>query len=153
LCGCCTCWPAAGFSSEVRAGVDPLKTSPARQRRARGRIEQTLLDGACRPHPHRPKTLARKPTIPQEVPNVSIYDKGPGLLAHRHVRNASRKSGRIGGRWGPRPKKAGARRAPALYRSMAGGPRDLLPPLHHLTRHLGHACLCIGGTYFWGRHH
>jgi hypothetical protein len=50
-------------------------------------------------------------------------------------------------------KKAGARRAPALYRSMAGGPRDLLPPLHHLTRHLGHACLCIGGTYFWGRHH
>ena len=27
----CIYWPAAGFSSEVRAGVDPLKTSPARR--------------------------------------------------------------------------------------------------------------------------
>src|SRR5215211_3057239 len=27
--------------------------------------------------PNRPKTFARKPTIPQEVPNVSIYDKAP----------------------------------------------------------------------------
>ena len=32
------------FSSEVRAGVDPRKNSPARQCRARGRIEHTLLD-------------------------------------------------------------------------------------------------------------
>jgi hypothetical protein len=40
-----TYWSAAGFSSEPRAGVDPANTSPARQQRARGRIEQTLLDG------------------------------------------------------------------------------------------------------------
>jgi hypothetical protein len=45
LCGGSTYWSAAGFSSEPRAGVDPANTSPARQQRARGRIEQTLLDG------------------------------------------------------------------------------------------------------------
>ena len=28
--------------------------------------------------PNRPKTFARNPTIPQKVPNVSIYDKEPG---------------------------------------------------------------------------
>ena len=45
---------------------------------AMGRIEQTLLEGANRRRPNRPKTFARSPTIPQEVPNVSIHDKGPG---------------------------------------------------------------------------
>ena len=30
--------------------------------------------------PNRPKTFARKPTIPQEATDVSIYDKGPRLL-------------------------------------------------------------------------
>jgi len=28
--------------------------------------------------PNRPKTFARTATIPEEVPNISIYDKGPG---------------------------------------------------------------------------
>jgi hypothetical protein len=55
-----------------------LDPSPARKWRAMGRIEHTLLDGACRLHPHRPKTFARNLTIPQKVPNVSIYDKGSG---------------------------------------------------------------------------
>src|SRR5215204_4286914 len=73
----CIYWPAAGFSSEVRAGVDPLKTSPARKCRARGRIEQTLLDGEFSVRPNRPKTFARYQTIPQKVTNVSIYDKAP----------------------------------------------------------------------------
>src|SRR5215203_2724773 len=51
----CIYWPAAGFSSEVRAGVDPLKTSPARKCRARGRIEQALLDeGGSAPTDLRP---------------------------------------------------------------------------------------------------
>src|SRR5829696_7289060 len=44
LCGGCTYWSTAGFSSEPRAGVDPLKTSPARKCRAMGRIEHTLFD-------------------------------------------------------------------------------------------------------------
>src|SRR5215208_2554064 len=52
------------------------------KRRARGRIEHTLLDGACRRHPNRPKTFARAPlhnlTIPQKVTNVSICHNGPG---------------------------------------------------------------------------
>jgi hypothetical protein len=39
-----TYWFAAGFSSEVRAVVDTLKTSPARKCRARGRIEHMFLD-------------------------------------------------------------------------------------------------------------
>ena len=42
-----------------------------------GRIEHTLLDGEFSVRPNRPKTIARKPTIPQKVTNVSIYDKGP----------------------------------------------------------------------------
>jgi hypothetical protein len=45
-----------------------------------GRIEQTLLEGANRRRPNRPKTFARTPTIPEEVRDVSIYDKGPGHL-------------------------------------------------------------------------
>jgi hypothetical protein len=28
-------------------------------------------------HPNRPKTFARTPTIPEELTDVSIYDKGP----------------------------------------------------------------------------
>src|SRR5215216_6876010 len=41
-------------SSETRAGVDPLKTSPARKWRVRGRIEQMLLDGDVAPTDLRP---------------------------------------------------------------------------------------------------
>jgi hypothetical protein len=52
-------------------------TSPARKWRAMGRIEHALLDGALSVRPNRPKTFARKPTIPQKVTNVSIYHKGP----------------------------------------------------------------------------
>jgi hypothetical protein len=74
----CTYWPVAGYSSEARAGVDALDPSPARKWRARGRIEHTLLDGEFSVHPNRPKTFARNPTIPQKVPNVTIYDKEPG---------------------------------------------------------------------------
>jgi hypothetical protein len=62
-------------------------TFPARKWRAMGRIEHTLLDGEFSVRPNRPKTFARNPTIPQKVPDVSIYDKGrdpleqrPGLL-------------------------------------------------------------------------
>jgi hypothetical protein len=47
------------------------------KRRARGRIEHTLLDEGRGLHPNRPKTIARNPTIPKEVADVSIYDKGP----------------------------------------------------------------------------
>ena len=68
---------AAEDSSGVpRAGVDQLKTSPARKWRAMGRIEHTLLDGVNGQHPNRPKTFARNRTLPQEMTNVSIYDKG-----------------------------------------------------------------------------
>jgi hypothetical protein len=74
----CTYWPAAGYSSEARAGVNALDPSPARKWRARGRIEHTLLDGEFSVRPNRPKTFARNPTTPQKVPNVSIYDKEPG---------------------------------------------------------------------------
>ena len=38
-----------------------------------GRIEQTLLDGDAAPTDLRPSPA--KHTIPQKVPNVSIYDK------------------------------------------------------------------------------
>jgi hypothetical protein len=48
-----------------------------------------LLDEGRALHPNRPKTFARNPTIPEEVTDFSIYDKGPGLLAHRHIRNVS----------------------------------------------------------------
>ena len=51
--------------------------TPARTWRARGRIEHTLLDEGRAP-PIRPKTIARNPTIPEKVTNVSIYHKGPG---------------------------------------------------------------------------
>jgi hypothetical protein len=78
--GDCTYWPAAGFSSEVRAGVDTRKASPARKWRAMGRIEHTLLDEGRGSHPNRPKTFARNRTLPREVADVSIYDKGPEPL-------------------------------------------------------------------------
>ena len=42
-----------------------------------GRIEHTLLDREFSVRPNRPKTIARYPTIPQKVTNVSIHDKGP----------------------------------------------------------------------------
>jgi hypothetical protein len=61
LIGGCTYWSAAGFSSEVRAGVDKPKRSPARKWRAMGRIEQTLSDEGRRLRPNRPKTFARYP--------------------------------------------------------------------------------------------
>jgi hypothetical protein len=77
LIGGCTYWSAAGFSSELRAGVDALKSSPARKWRARGRIEHTLLDEGEGVHPNLPKTFARNRTLPQEVPNFAIHDKGP----------------------------------------------------------------------------
>ena len=47
-----TYWPAAGFSSEVRAGVNTRKSSPARKWRAMGRIEHTLLDEGRGAPPH-----------------------------------------------------------------------------------------------------
>jgi hypothetical protein len=78
LCGCYTYWSAAGFSSEVRAGVDTRKASPARKWRAMGRIEHMLLDGEFSVRPNRPKTFARYYTIPQKVTTVSINTKGPG---------------------------------------------------------------------------
>ena len=42
-----------------------------------GRIEQTLLDGDAAPTDLRPSPAKR--TIPQKVPNVSIYDKRDGI--------------------------------------------------------------------------
>jgi hypothetical protein len=60
----------------VRAGVDPLKTSPARKWRAMGRIELTLLDGDAAPPDLRP-SLATSP-YHIKVTYVSIYDKGSG---------------------------------------------------------------------------
>ena len=44
-----------------------------------GRIEHTLLDREFSVRPNRPKTIARSPTIPQKVTNVSIHAKGPEL--------------------------------------------------------------------------
>jgi len=76
IVGGCTYWPAAGFSSEVRAGVDTRKASPARKWRARGRIEQTLLDGDAAPTDLRPSPAT--PPYHTKVSNVSIYDKAPG---------------------------------------------------------------------------
>jgi hypothetical protein len=65
--------PPLALAASRGAGDDPLKTSPARKWRARGRIEQTLLDGEFSVRPNRPKTFARNPTIPQKVTTVSIY--------------------------------------------------------------------------------
>jgi hypothetical protein len=48
---------------------DTAKDTPALKRRAMGRIEHTLLDGACRRHPNRPKTFARNP------PSTTLYHK------------------------------------------------------------------------------
>jgi hypothetical protein len=68
-----------GSSLTLAASRGPGLThlsSPARKWRAMGRIEHTLLDGDGAPTDLRPSPAKR--TIPQEVPNVSIYDKGPG---------------------------------------------------------------------------
>jgi hypothetical protein len=67
--------PPLALAASRGPGFGP---SPARKWRARGRIEHTLLDGEFSVRPNRPKTFARNPTIPQKVPNVSIYDKEPG---------------------------------------------------------------------------
>src|SRR5687767_5634089 len=64
-----------GARRRPRAGVNTQKTFPARKCRARGRIEQTLLDGDAAPTDLRPSPATS--TIPQKVTNVSIYDKGP----------------------------------------------------------------------------
>jgi hypothetical protein len=55
----CTYWPAAGFSSEVRAGANTRKPTPARKWRAMGRIEQTLLDEGRGSAPTDLRTFAR----------------------------------------------------------------------------------------------
>jgi hypothetical protein len=68
--------PPLALAASRGPGFGP---SPARKWRARGRIEHTLLDGEFSVRPNRPKTFARNPTIPQEVPNVSIYDKRAGI--------------------------------------------------------------------------
>jgi hypothetical protein len=73
-----------------------LDSSPARKWRARGRIEHTLLDGEFSVRPNRPKTFARNLTIPQKVPNVSIYDKREGIPIRIPAWLAP-KSGRDGG--------------------------------------------------------
>ena len=64
----------------MRAGVDTRKASTARKRRARGRIEQTLLDEGRGSTPTDLRTFARNRTLPHEAIDVSIYDKGPVLL-------------------------------------------------------------------------
>jgi hypothetical protein len=43
-------------------GPGPRRMNLAHKRRARGRIEHTLLDGACRRHSNRIKTFARSPS-------------------------------------------------------------------------------------------
>ena len=59
-----------------------------------GRIEQTLLDGDAAPTDLRPSPAKR--TIPQKVPNVSIYDKRDGIPIRIPAWLAPR-SGRDGG--------------------------------------------------------
>jgi hypothetical protein len=77
--GGCTYWPAAGFSSEPRAGVSVLDSSPARKRRARGRIEHTLLDGEFSVRPNRPKTITRNLTIPHKSYRCSYLRQRTGI--------------------------------------------------------------------------
>jgi hypothetical protein len=83
LLGCCTCWPAAGFSSEARAGVNAPEPSPARKWRARGRIEHTLLDGEFSVRPNRPKTFARNHTIPHKSAECFYLRQRAGARKHR----------------------------------------------------------------------
>src|SRR5215208_5460388 len=72
LIGGCTYWFAAGFSSEPRAGVNTRKVSPARQRRARGRIELALLDGDVAPTDLRP-SLANRTITPSPLNVVNVH--------------------------------------------------------------------------------
>src|SRR5215208_4738022 len=72
LIGGCTYWPVAGFSSEPRAGVNTRKVSPARQRRARGRIERALLDGDVAPTDLRP-SLANRTITPSPLNVVNVH--------------------------------------------------------------------------------
>jgi hypothetical protein len=60
-------------SSEVRAGVDPLKTSPARKWRARGRIEHTLLDGAEHRYGATPTDLRPSPATPPYHKKLQMF--------------------------------------------------------------------------------
>jgi hypothetical protein len=55
-----------------------------------GRIEQTLLDGDVAPTDLRPSPANR--TIPQKVPNVSIYGEEPGyyMILSRILQTAFR---------------------------------------------------------------
>jgi hypothetical protein len=53
-------------------------TFPARQRRAMGRIEHTLLVGDG--HPNRPKTFARNPTIPHKSDKRFYLPQRAGVL-------------------------------------------------------------------------
>src|SRR5215216_3033085 len=96
--GGCTYWPAAGFSSEPRAGVDALKSSPARKWRAMGRIEQTLLDGDVAPTDLRP-SLANRTITPSPLNVVNVHrsvfkaqERGYRLSAHRRHGTASKTS-------------------------------------------------------------
>src|SRR5829696_5372589 len=49
----------SAYRPNERAGTP--QDAPALKSRAMGRIEHTLLDGANRRHPNRPKTFARNP--------------------------------------------------------------------------------------------
>jgi hypothetical protein len=67
--------PPLALAASRGPGFGP---SPARKWRARGRIEHTLLDEGRGPTPTDLRPSPANRTIPQEVPNVSIYDKEPG---------------------------------------------------------------------------
>ena len=49
--------------------------------------------------PNRPKTIARNPTIPQKVTNVSIHDKGPELRPVGAKARLGRRGEAPTGRW------------------------------------------------------
>jgi hypothetical protein len=72
-------WVTSAAQGIIRAGARKPRLD---KRRATGRIEHTLLDGEFSVRPNRPKTFARSHTIPQKVPNVSIYDKGSELTRY-----------------------------------------------------------------------
>jgi hypothetical protein len=76
--------PSLALAASRGPGFGP---SPARKWRARGRIEQTLLDGDAAPTDLRPSPANR--TIPHKSAECFYLRQGPGLLAHRHIRNVS----------------------------------------------------------------
>jgi hypothetical protein len=104
--------------------VSVLDCSPARQRRARGRIEHTLLDEGRGVLPNRPKTFARNLTIPHKSYRCSYLRQRAGTprtpSCQERFSKIGPNRGSVGAAAKKRPEPVGPRPSIVLWLAVQG---------------------------------